>query len=124
MVTFIHDTDLLTYFTTKTSMKTITLRNLIRYRWQLERIFWILKQDVGIGDIHHKIDTRCEARIYLHLLLAQVARDAAAHFKCSPKDIVRGIRRAPGLVLYKLGFQTAFAWHPGGNSVLDERRAA
>ncbi|MDP2816145.1 MAG: hypothetical protein Q8O19_05650, partial [Rectinemataceae bacterium] len=53
LVAFIHEEDLLLYFSTNTQMKTITLRNTIRYRWQLERIFWILKQDIGIGDIHH-----------------------------------------------------------------------
>lgn len=124
MVTFIHDRDLLTFFSTKTCMKTVTLRNIIRYRWQLERIFWILKQDIGVGDIHHKIDTRCEARFYLHFLLAQVTRDAAAHFKCSPKDIVRGIRRAPGLALHEMGFQSAFACHSNWSSAPNERRAA
>lgn len=124
MVIFIHDCDLTTFFSTKTSMKTMTLRNILRYRWQLERIFWIMKQDIGVGDIHHKTKERCEARLYLHFLLAQVTRDAAAHFKCSPKDIVRGIRRFPGLTLQGIGFQSTFAWPLPCNSVLNERCAA
>jgi len=109
MVTFIRDDQALTYFSTNLDMKTITLRNIIRYRWQLERIFWILKQDIGVGDIHHHRKSRVEARIYLHFILAQVTRDAAAVFDCSPKNIMRNIRRSPDLLLHKLGFRSAFA---------------
>lgn len=109
MVTFLHETDFLVYFTTKLGMKTVTLKNILRFRWQLERIFWILKQDIGIGDIHNKKENRVETRIYLHLMLAQITRDAAGVFGCSPKDLIRGIRASPNLVLQELGFQSAFA---------------
>lgn len=117
MVTFFNDSQALTYFSTNLGMKTITLRNLIRYRWQLERIFWILKQDIGIGDIHHHRGNRVEARIYLHFILAQVTRDAAVVFDCSPKDIMRNIRRSPDLILHKLGFPSAFASCHSSNPV-------
>ncbi len=109
MVAFIHDeTDLMLYFSTNPNMKAITLRNIVRFRWQLERIFWILKQDIGIGDIHHHRENRVESRIYLHFALAQVLRDAAQFFLCSPKDVLRHIRRSPELVLHELGFPSAF----------------
>ena len=124
MVTFIHEWDFQVYFSTNPSMKTITLRNIIRYRWQLERVFWILKQDIGIGDIHHQKENRVESRIYLHFILAQVPRDAAAVFKCFPKDIMRGIRRSPDLVLHELGFPSAFANELLEGSVLHGRQAA
>lgn len=124
MVTFIHEWDFQVYFSTNLSMKTITLRNIVRYRWQLERVFWILKQDIGIGDIHHHKGNRVEARIYLDFILAQVTRDAAIFFKCSPKDIVRGIRRSPDTVLHELGLPSAFAEGMLGESVLHERKAA
>lgn len=109
MVSFIHGKDLLLYFSTNQNMKTITLRNVIRYRWQLERLFWILKQDIGVGDIHHHKENRVETRIYLQFILAQVTRDAAAVFHCTPKDIVRAIRRSPTRLLIELGFPSAFA---------------
>ncbi|MFZ2959040.1 MAG: transposase [Candidatus Ozemobacteraceae bacterium] len=109
MVTFIHEKDFLVYFTTNLGMKTITLRNILRYRWQLERIFWILKQDIGIGDIHNHKENRVETRVYLHVILAQAARDVAGVFKCSPKDILRDIRKSPDRILRALGFPSAFA---------------
>ncbi|MEK6755828.1 MAG: transposase, partial [Bacteroidota bacterium] len=108
-VTFLRETDFVVYFTTKLGMKTITLRNILRYRWQLERIFWILKQDIGIGDIHNQKENRVETRIYLHLIFAQVAREAANVFNCSPKDIIRSIRCSPKRALQELGFHSAFA---------------
>lgn len=109
MVTFILGRDLLVYFSTNTAMKAITLRNILRYRWQLERFFWILKQDIGIGDIHHQIKERVEVRIYLHVILAQAVRGASRVFNCSPKDIIRTIRGFPNRVLLDLGFPSAFA---------------
>lgn len=109
MVSFIRQKEFLVYFSTHLTMKTITLRNILRYRWQLERIFWILKQDIGIGDIHHHKGNRTETRIYLHFILAQVVRDVAGIFKCSPKDIMRNIRRSPDRLLHQLGFPSAFA---------------
>ncbi len=124
LVTFIRERDFAVYFSTNVNMKTITLRNITRYRWQLERIFWILKQDIGIGDIHHHKETRVEARIYLHVILAQVTRDTAAIFRCSPKDIVRSIRRTPDLVLHQLGFPSAFATALSPETVPQVRHAA
>lgn len=125
MVAFIHDeTDLLLYFSTNPDMKAITLRNIVRYRWQLERIFWILKQDIGIKDIHHHRENRVENRIYLHFALAQVLRDAAQFFVCSPKDVLRHIRRSPELVLHELGFPSAFATTQLSGSVLVHPEAA
>ncbi len=124
MVTFFNDEDALTYFSTNLGMKTITLRNIIRYRWQLERIFWILKQDIGIGDIHHHKENRVEARIYLHFILAQILRDASAVFGCSPKTVMRGIRRFPHFILHKLGFHSAFASSHSPESVLTVPLAA
>ncbi|MBF0503109.1 MAG: transposase [Candidatus Riflebacteria bacterium] len=109
MVTFIYERDFLVYFSTNLRMKTITLRNILRYRWQLERIFWILKQDIGIGDIHNHKENRVETRVYLHVILAQAARDAAGAFKCSPKDILRDIRKSPDRILHLLGFPSTFA---------------
>ncbi|MDP2815816.1 MAG: transposase, partial [Rectinemataceae bacterium] len=109
MVSFVREKDFLVYFSTNLTMKTITLRNILRYRWQLERIFWILKQDIGIGDIHHHKANRIETRIYLHFILAQVVRDVAGSFKCSPKDIIRNIRRSPEKLLIQLGFRSTFA---------------
>ncbi len=124
MVTFLYERDFLVYFTTKLNMKTITLRNILRYRWQLERIFWILKQDIGIGDIHNHKENRVETRIYLHIILAQVIREASVVFKCSPKDIVRKIRSRPDKVMYELGFQSAFASENPLKPVLQVRHAA
>ncbi len=118
MVTFIHESDFQIYFSTDLDMKTITLRNILRYRWQLERIFWILKQDIGIGDIHNHKGNRVETRVYLHVILAQTARDAAGTFKCSPKDILRDLRRSPDRVLASLGFPSAFAEEEGMRPVL------
>lgn len=109
MVTFIHEEDFQIYFSTNLAMKTITLRNILRYRWQLERIFWVLKQDIGIGDIHNHKENRVETRIYLHIILAQTTRDAAGAFDCSPKDILRDLRRSPDRILMNLGFPSAFA---------------
>lgn len=109
MVSFVREKEYLVYFSTNLTMKTITLRNILRYRWQLERIFWILKQDIGIGDIHHHKANRTETRIYLHFILAQAVRDVAGNFDCSPKDIIREIRRSPEKLLHQLGFPSAFA---------------
>lgn len=109
MVTFIYERDFQVFFTTNLHMKTITLRNILRYRWQLERLFWILKQDIGIGDIHNHKENRVETRVYLHVILAQAARDAAGEFDCSPKDILRDLRRSPDRILFKLGLPSTFA---------------
>jgi len=124
MDTFFDDHEALTYFSTNMGLKTITLKKIIRYRWQLERIFWILKQDIGIGDIHHHRENRAEARIYLHFILAQVTRDAAAAFGCSPKTIMRNIQRSPGLALSRLGLPSAFANGRSPSSVPHEPLAA
>jgi hypothetical protein len=124
MVPFVHKNDFMTYFSTNLSMKAITLRNILRYRWQLERIFWILKQDIGIGDIHHHSENRMEARIYLHFILAQTVRNVAGACQCSPKDVIRGIRRSPERVLHKLGFPPAFASVNSPVTVPEVRQAA
>lgn len=109
MITFIRGREFRVYFTTNTNMKAITLRSILRYRWQVERLFWVLKQDIGIGDIHNHKGDRVEVRVYLQCMLVQTIRDASGFFNCSPKDIVRAIRRSPDLLLWKLGFPSAFA---------------
>jgi hypothetical protein len=124
MVTFLHEDGFLVYFTTHEGMKAITVRNVIRYRWQLERLFWILKQDIGIGDIHNHSEERVESRVYLHFILAQITKDAAIKFDCSPKDIVRAIRRDPTQLLSALGFPCAFAEVPAWSAVPNEPLAA
>jgi len=87
-------------------------------------VFWIFKQDIRIGDNHHQKRNRVEARIHLHFILAQVTRDVATFFKCSPKNIVRGIRRSPDTVLHELGFPSAFAEGTPWESVLHVGQAA
>ena len=72
---------------------------------------------------HHK-ENRNETRIYLHFILAQVTRDAAGAFKCSPKDIMRSIRRSPERLLHELGFPSAFANEVFAESVPQVRLAA
>ncbi|MFZ2958918.1 MAG: hypothetical protein WA705_18660, partial [Candidatus Ozemobacteraceae bacterium] len=63
----------------------------------------------GIGDIHHHKENRVETRVYLHVILAQAARDVAGAYKCSPKDILHDIRKSPDRILFKLGFPSTFA---------------
>lgn len=108
LVTFRRDDDIALYFSTDPAMKAITLRNIIRYRWQIERVFWVLRQDLGIGDIHHHRPERVAARHYLLFILAQAIRDCANAFNCSPKDILRDIRRHAYLLPRRIGIPCAF----------------
>lgn len=124
MITFIDGDKHVTYFSTNPGMKAITLANTLRRRWQLERIFWILRQDLGVGDIHHQTRERVEARILLLVILAQATRDCSIKFKCSPKDIVRTIRRVNFIIPITLGIPCAFVREFPWGFASEESRAA
>ena len=109
LIVFVNaDQEMASYFSTDLNMKAITMRSIVRYRWQLERLFWILRQDIGIGDIHHHRRNRNETRIYLHFVLAQILRDVAQRHQISPKTILRLIRRKAELLFHEIGFPSTF----------------
>lgn len=81
-------------FSTDVEMKSKTIRRTSLRRWRLERVFWCLRQDLGVGDIHHHIKSRAEVRILLATLMLQVLLDLARQTQQSVGDIVRTIDRS------------------------------
>lgn len=81
------------YFTNDLSMKAITVRRVAKRRWQIERIFWNLKQLLGFMTIHQQTRERVLVRVYLAFMTAQAAKDAAKGLKITVDHLHRVIRR-------------------------------
>ena len=83
------------FFSTDPSMKAITLRRVVKRRWQLEQVFWNLKQLLGIPTIHNQKRNRVLVRIYLTFLLSQAVKDCVRGLNVTVRQFHRTLRRNP-----------------------------
>lgn len=82
-------------------MKTKTIRNTAHRRWKLERVFWSLKQEVGIN-FHHQKPERGKTRWFLAIITQQALLITAKRFGVSTGKVYREIRRNPQLLLQEI----------------------
>jgi hypothetical protein len=94
--------DLKHLFTRSPRMHTVTARRIARRRWQLERVFWNLKQLLGYTAIHQQSRQRVLVRVYLAFFLAQAASDSARELKTTVNKLHKILRRTPDVVIQEV----------------------
>lgn len=90
------------FFTNDDSMKSITVRRVARRRWQLEQIFWNLKQLLGLNSIHNHNKNRVLVRIYLCFTLAQAIKDCAGKLNITMRKLHKILERNPQGIITKI----------------------
>jgi len=87
------DGEIKRYFASGPEMKAITIRRIAKRRWQLERIFWNMKQLLGFNLIHQQTQERVFVRIYIVFLLTQATTDCAKGLKITVNKLHLVLRR-------------------------------
>jgi hypothetical protein len=105
-------------------MKAKTVHRAAVRRWRLERFFWSLKQDLGLGDIHNQKSEVIMARLVLLCVLYQATLDTARKFSITPSQLIRALRRHPRITLHAILSGSAFSDYLDRRAVLDDRLAA
>lgn len=80
-------------FSTETSMKTVTIVRAARRRWHLEKVFWNLQQNLGIGSVRHTDRFKILARIHFLLILHSAVRRTAKRCRETFGEICRNLHR-------------------------------
>lgn len=99
-------------FTNDKNMKSITIRRVAKRRWQLEQVFWNLKQLLGITRIHNQNKNRALVRIYLCFVMAQAIKDCSQKLKVTMRKLHKILERNPKLLIEQINYWCT--------SVLDE----
>lgn len=90
------------FFTNDESMKSLTVRRVSRRRWQLEQVFWNLKQLLGLPSIHNHNKNRVLVRIYLCFILAQAIKDCSGKLNITMRSLHKILERNPHIIIEQI----------------------
>ncbi|MEW5995202.1 MAG: hypothetical protein AB1744_12530 [Candidatus Zixiibacteriota bacterium] len=109
MINIRKDGDDAVIFTTGLSMKAVTALRVARRRWHLERVFWNLQQNLGIGGVRHTAGPKVLARVYFLMLLHSAIRRVAKRHRLSIGDLCKVLHRHRLAIIAELRSGSAFS---------------
>lgn len=112
------------FFSNDVSIKSITIRRVARRRWQLEQVFWNLKQLLGLPGIHNQRRNRVLVRIYLCFILAQAIKDCSGKLNITMRKLHKILERNPQMLIKKINCWCASVlYDPANESSIQELAA-
>ena len=112
------------FFTNDDNMKSITVRRVARRRWQLEQVFWNLKQLLGLTGVHNHNKNRVLVRIYLCFILAQAIKDCSGNLNITMRKLHKIIERNPRVIIEQINCWCASVlYDPANESSIQELAA-
>ena len=112
------------YFTNDEKMKSLTLRRVARRRWQLEQVFWNLKQLLGLPTIHHQNKSRVLVRIYLCFVFAQAIKDCSGNLNIKMRKLHKILERNPQELIEQINCWCASVLYGPANESSTQELAA
>ena len=112
------------FVSTDPQMKAKTIHRAVVWRWRLERAFWSLKQDLGLGDIHNQTPEVVLVRVVAMAIVYQAVLETAHRFGMTPGQFLRVHRKHAHQVFREILTGSAFSWPVEGKPVRNERLAA
>lgn len=103
------------FFTNDANLKSLTIRRVARRRWQLEQIFWNLKQLLGLPGIHNQRKNRVLVRIYLCFIFAQAIKDCSGNLNITMRKLHKILERNPQVLIEKINCRCASVLYDPAN---------
>lgn len=89
-------------FSTKLTMKAQTVVQTARRRWQLERVFWNLQQNLGVGSIRHTDRKKTLSRLWEAFVIHIAFQTVARHHRLSMGELCVLLHRHRKVVISQI----------------------